>query len=559
MPYSGSTPSIIGHSPSNNEKKVNTDISVEIEFSTDMNPDTVDPRTVSVFYDNNTVSGSVEYDKKERKAYFNPHNPLKKDTEYTVIVRGAEDIDGNSLQSYNFSFKTLIYGSLEPPTIIKPEHQSITRRKEIIWEDVENADGYSVEISNDMNFHNVLVSKTIKRSNKFSYGNFQEGQEYFVRVMARNIFAETREESIVADNIYYYSDDKRKIELDRKYTPIEEIIEIYAYDNLGTQHDVSASIESATEGIITFSSLDFQIDHIELKFKYRVTKNNSRWSDTVSFYYEDEEVKVRDEIIKHLKQEKDVLSFIKPEETFGVETGLNEIVFEIKETVDKEDISASLTGIAMNDIPYIEEYGEGSGELEVENNKDSTKVIYKNFTRLLENNEYTFKINILGKEFKNEFLTEITPLYASIRNVKNSSIEAFIENISDKKIVSYLFDNSILADEIAESADTEVDEDNILAARNFVASKTIYQLLYSIYLSRTSAESISLGDFDIDNIDFERIKPVADNLKDDIEYWKDRLKGKSNRGHARPLHVKKDDGSYPLESRLEGLDTGEGL
>lgn len=548
-----SYPSIVSHKPNNNDTGVDTGVIIEVFFSDDMDSSSITPKTFAIYKDNNIVPGNVEYFSDERKAIFTPYDPLAKDTNYTVIISNAiMTISNEGLeQTYVFSFTTQAHSSLDIPSINYPKNQSVITEPKIVWDEVEYAETYFVEIAKNPNFNNPLYASDVFGDNTFYFSGFETNTEYFVRVMAKDVVYDTEnaEEEIYRNSIVFYSDEERKIVLDKKYRPLEEINSFKVVDFSGNEYDLTskAKIASNTEGSITFSAQEINISKIIVNFNYGIYKDNSRWSETHSFYYEKESKDFKDLILGQVNAE--LIENIKPTQKFNVDT--KEITFTVNKVISVADISVELVGSAINDIPHIESHGLVDGLLEiVKTGENYTDFKYGGLPSLLENNEYIFTINIDGDRFKHKFFSIINPLFHTVKAVRNSDIEEYIESITDEKILYKLYDNSILAEEIAESSDNSFDRSEApLAARMFVLEKTKYKLLYSVYLGNTSARSTSLGDFKVSASRFDEIKPVLEELKTEIKFWEDKLKGLHNRSHAKPVNVQKAEGTYGLSGR----------
>lgn len=76
---------------------------------------------------------------------------------------------------------------------------------------------------------------------------------------------------------------------------------------------------------------------------------------------------------------------------------------------------------------------------------------------LLNNNEYNLTIKIKGKEYKFNFLSALSPFYTSINTIKYSIIGETIIDLPEKEIALQIYDNSVLAEEIAEHSENPFD------------------------------------------------------------------------------------------------------
>lgn len=172
---------------------------------------------------------------------------------------------------------------------------------------------------------------------------------------------------------------------------------------------------------------------------------------------------------------------------------------------------------------------------------------------LIENNEYKLKIVIKNKEYSFNFTTELNPFYASVKLVRYSVIKDLIEGIDDKDIMFQIYDNSVLAEEIAESRNNSFDtEEPPFYVRKYVSEKTKYDLLFRVYLSliNKASHNTQLADFRTESKRPNQLKDLLDMLKSSYLEWEEQLKGLNNRGSAKPLSATKAGNSqYPLSER----------
>lgn len=287
-------PKIISHTPTNDELGVEVDATIEVDFSIDIDEDTLNENTFLVVADNDKyISGKLTY--QNQTAYFSPDEPLIYATTYTVTLKGSlnedadviRDVVGQPLpEDYTFDFTTTEHAPLLTPTILNPNHQTIVNQVEIDWTEIEDASNYDVEICADKRFENIVYA-TNATSPPISPQGLELDKEYFVRVRAC----------------------------------AQEIAD-------------------------------------------------SDWSDTVSFYYEQEEI----EIIPEEKKYIEVVNV----DTLQVSTEIGAIEFKIYDqltTSDLDNINISLIGNSIKDIPYIKSDGEVNGTLEIKEQTDTYTLI----------------------------------------------------------------------------------------------------------------------------------------------------------------------------------------
>lgn len=172
---------------------------------------------------------------------------------------------------------------------------------------------------------------------------------------------------------------------------------------------------------------------------------------------------------------------------------------------------------------------------------------------LMENNEYKLEIKINDTTFNFNFLTKLNPSYSTIRVIRHSLIGDKIQDISDHVIAYLIYDNSVLAEEIAEVSENPFDtESPPLYVRKFVEEKTKYDLLFKIYLdtASNSGKDVALADFSIEVGQPEGMEELLELLRKNLKDWEDTLKGLNRMKRAKPRHVLKSENSpYPLGER----------
>lgn len=172
---------------------------------------------------------------------------------------------------------------------------------------------------------------------------------------------------------------------------------------------------------------------------------------------------------------------------------------------------------------------------------------------LLPNNEYNLLIKIKGKEFRFNFWSILSPFYSSINIIRYSIIGESIIDLPDKEITMHIYDNSVLAEEIANHSNNPFDiESPPFYVRKYVEEKTKYDLLFMVYLSllNKSSKSTQLADFSIQTNAPGDLKDLLDLLKRSYLEWEEMIRGLNNRGRAKPVYVVKGgNNEYPLSER----------
>lgn len=204
-------PQVVGHTPGNLDIRVPLDSQIKIEFSRDINPNSIHTDTFMVVQGGMLVLGKYEYHAKTREAVFIPNNNLKPGVKYQVIVVGdlnsedsaktILDVLDNPLQNnYTFSFTTTEEIDLEAPDIISPVHQSIIDNLYFEWTEIDGAISYDIEISDNKLFE-TLVYKNKTYGTSLEVNDLELDKEYFVRVMA---ISEDKHSDWSKQHAFYY-------------------------------------------------------------------------------------------------------------------------------------------------------------------------------------------------------------------------------------------------------------------------------------------------------------------------------------------------------------------
>lgn len=186
---------VLSHTPNNHSDNILLKSTIEIKFSSDVDSDTLDEKSVQLL-DPRDKNIDIEIYPKGKIVEIKPKEKLSPDTQYKVILKGTiknpklhsaiMDILEKPLpRNYEFSFKTVKIEPLKIPQITKPTHQTIVRDLEIRWNKIDGAKNYNIEICSDKLFNNILYSTTTTKTKIEPYG-IRTNQEYFVRVNASN-------------------------------------------------------------------------------------------------------------------------------------------------------------------------------------------------------------------------------------------------------------------------------------------------------------------------------------------------------------------------------------
>lgn len=115
--------------------------------------------------------------------------------------------------------------------------------------------------------------------------------------------------------------------------------------------------------------------------------------------------------------------------------------------------------------------------------------LYSINQKLKNNASYKFLLNMYdGTTFEHNFKSMYSPYYAKIQTVRDDVGDLF-ENINDDVIARFIFDNSLLAEQII--TEDRLDEvigdgtDIPLYVRNYVRYKTDLDLIYAVFLAKS--------------------------------------------------------------------------
>jgi hypothetical protein len=171
---------------------------------------------------------------------------------------------------------------------------------------------------------------------------------------------------------------------------------------------------------------------------------------------------------------------------------------------------------------------------------------------LLNNNEYTLTIEYEGHQMSYDFLSKLSPLYSSVRQIRTNPVKKFVKDTDDEDILFQIYENSDMAERIAIDNDNDFTNESEIPyyVVKYVTAKTQYDMFLEVYLdlANTNAKSIDLADFSVSGGDLEGLEEILDMLEDELDKWKLKLKGQSK---AKPVSAVKAEGTYPLRTRRE--------
>lgn len=243
---------VLSVSPSHHMANVNVNASVEILFSSDINPATF-VNNIVVLEDHNkiykninslkdysqysAVKGSISY--KDKILTYTPNEPFNTDSCYVVMLSdGITDIIGNKLIKKHVScFYTESVASFPACEITSPKYGSITSAiPEFVWKN-QCSESYVFQVSKSNTFELLLCNEIIPGNKFMDTINYQpefDAQEglYHIRVKSENgewssvhqIFIKAITDAVVAEQ-----DTSEIMHLDEFLDGLEEPIEILEY------------------------------------------------------------------------------------------------------------------------------------------------------------------------------------------------------------------------------------------------------------------------------------------------------------------------------------------
>ena len=197
---------VLTTTPSHSESNVNVNSSIDITFTSDINPETLG-KNIVVFEDVNrvyknanslkdyskyvVVKGSISYNNKVLT--YTPEKPFNTDSIYIVVLNDKiADIIGNQLiKKYITVFYTEKVASFTPCEIVSPKYGLITNEIPTFEWVNQNAPSYRFQISKINSFESLIIDQVIPGNEiqeKIDYTPSFEAKEgmYFIRVKCEN-------------------------------------------------------------------------------------------------------------------------------------------------------------------------------------------------------------------------------------------------------------------------------------------------------------------------------------------------------------------------------------
>ena len=105
-------PTVVATTPNDGASEIGGNTPVAFQCDEPINPNTVDNQTVRITADLVEVLGSFEFSSDLRIVTLQPFNLLQSGKLHTVILDGVEDVSGNPMTPFEFSFTTAATGNL---------------------------------------------------------------------------------------------------------------------------------------------------------------------------------------------------------------------------------------------------------------------------------------------------------------------------------------------------------------------------------------------------------------------------------------------------------------
>ena len=238
-------------SPSHQESNVNVNSSIDITFTSDINPNTLG-KNIVVFKDTNkvyknanslrdyskydVVKGSITY--KDKVLTYTPDEPFDVDSTYILMLNDKiADITGNQLiKKYINVFYTEPVASYIGVKITSPKYGLITNEIPMFEWDNQGAPSYVFQISKENSFERLIIEDVVKDngSEKIQHiPNFkaEEGM-YFVRVKCETgDWGDTHQIFIkpITDAVIAEEDTSEMVAFEDFFDNLEDPIEVLEY------------------------------------------------------------------------------------------------------------------------------------------------------------------------------------------------------------------------------------------------------------------------------------------------------------------------------------------
>ena len=309
---------VLSISPSHTESNVNVNSTIDVTFSSDINPITL-TKNIVVFEDYNkiykdvnslkdyskfsVVKGSISY--KEKVLTYTPEKPFNVNSSYILMLNDKiSDIVGNHLvQKVVSVFYTEKTASYPRCKIINPKYGLISESiPEFKWIN-QNAPSYVFQIAKNNSFENLILNEIIpgnEYENEISYipsFNVNEGI-YYIRVKSENgEWSDTHQIFIkpITDSVIAQEDTPEMLSYDAFLENIKEPIVIL--EQFPSSNSINVSLKTnmiyiKLKGNVEESRIDFNDSYIyaesldEEHEEYTHQDINGYWSRIYDSYHD---------------------------------------------------------------------------------------------------------------------------------------------------------------------------------------------------------------------------------------------------------------------------------
>lgn len=227
--------------------------------------------------------------------------------------------------------------------------------------------------------------------------------------------------------------------------------------------------------------------------------------------------------------------------TFAYQLASTDVVITQQQTVVNQSITV------INDSP-----------------KESLYKKYGDEETLLPNQKYTLRLKHMEQEFTSTFFTKLTPYYSNIPLI-HTDLGDVISTVPDDRIMMLIYNNSILANNIASEENLELLETEPkipYVFKQFVRYRTELDLMMAIYLQlsgRQGSVNKILGELEIKrqySFGSMNIDAILDDLKRKLKEWEGLLRGKNRTIASSAVRGGKE--TYPLTTPRRTFATPPG-
>lgn len=227
--------------------------------------------------------------------------------------------------------------------------------------------------------------------------------------------------------------------------------------------------------------------------------------------------------------------------TFAYQLSSTDVIITQQQTLINESITV------INDSP-----------------KESLYKKYGEAETLLPNQKYTMRLKHMDQEFTSTFFTRLSPYYTNVP-LMHTDLGDVISDVPDDRIMMLIYNNSILANNIASEENLELletEEKTPYVFKQYVRYRTELDLMMAVYLQlsgRQGSVNKILGELEIKRqytLGSTDINAILEDLKRKLKEWEELLRGKNRTLASSAVRGGKD--SYPLYNPRRTFGTPPG-